>query len=57
MAPTALKLGGKDLAHGPLSQLVEKKVKERLHMEYEREAREQGVLVDQVNVAQIAREL
>lgn len=48
MAPTALKLGGKDLPHGPLSSYVEKKVKERLQMAYEEEATQTGDPIDKV---------
>ena len=50
MRPTALKLGGKDLPHGPLSALMENKVKERLQLAYEAEAKEKGVPLDQVQV-------
>ncbi|CAN0413664.1 unnamed protein product, partial [Discosporangium mesarthrocarpum] len=46
--PTALKLGGKDLPHGPLSALIEEKVTERLQKAYELDALEKGVPVDQV---------
>lgn len=48
MGPTAHKLGGKDLPHGPLSSYVEGKVKERLRSAYEAEAKEKGVPVDEV---------
>lgn len=48
MAPTAHKLGGKDLPHGPLSAYVEGQVKKRLSMAYEAEAKEKGIPVDQV---------
>lgn len=48
MAPTAHKLGGKDLPHGPLSAYVEGKVKERLQTAYELEAKESGVPIDEV---------
>lgn len=48
MAPTALKLGGKDLPCGPLSNHIETKVKERLQMAYEEEASQTGVSIDKV---------
>lgn len=50
MAPTAHKLGGKDLPHGPLSAYVEGKVKERLQMAYEAEAKEKNIPLDEVRV-------
>lgn len=46
--PTAHKLGGKDLPHGPLSAYVEGKVKERLQKAYELEAKDKEVPVDEV---------
>ncbi|CAN0134288.1 unnamed protein product [Ectocarpus sp. 4 AP-2014] len=51
IAPTAHKLGGKDLPHGPLSAYVEAQVKKRLEAAYEAEAKERGVPLDQVTKA------
>ena len=50
MRPTVLKLGGKNLPEGPLSALMETKVRERLQLAYEAEAKEKGVPLDQVQV-------
>lgn len=49
MAPTAHKLGGKDLPHGPMSSFVEAKVKERLQMAYEAEAEERAIPIEKVD--------
>ena len=50
MEPTVPKLGGKNLPKGPLSALMETKVRERLQRAYEAEAKEKGVPLDQVQV-------
>ena len=55
MAPTAHKLGGKDLPHGPLSASVEGKVKARLQAAYEAEAKESGIPLDQVRYGELRR--
>ncbi|CAM9663186.1 unnamed protein product [Ascophyllum nodosum] len=51
MGPTVPKLGGKNLPEGPLSALMETKVRERLQRAYEAEAKEKGVPLDQVEKA------
>ncbi|CAN0284488.1 unnamed protein product [Ascophyllum nodosum] len=51
MRPTVLKLGGKNLPEGPLSALMETKVRERLQLAYEAEAKEKGVPLDQIEKA------